>query len=52
MLVNKFPKTFIDKKLKAHREQVLLEQERALLPGTQPYVEEQIREERKKRAGR
>ena len=35
-----FPKSFINRELKEHRENVLLQQEISLLPETQPYVEE------------
>jgi len=42
---NKFPKSFINNELKEHREDVLLQQEIALLPETQPFVEEEIRKE-------
>jgi len=41
-----FPNVFINTKLKTHMSNVLLEQERALLPATQPLVEEQIRKEK------
>ena len=41
-----FPNTFINTKLKTHMSNVLLEQERALLPATQPVVEDQIRKEK------
>lgn len=40
-----FPKSFINNELKVHREDILLQQETALLPETQPYVEEEIRKE-------
>lgn len=40
-----FPKSFVNHELKEHRENVLLQQEIALLPETQPYVEEIIRKE-------
>jgi hypothetical protein len=40
-----FPKSFINNDLKKHREETLLHQEIALLPETQPYVEELIRKE-------
>jgi hypothetical protein len=40
-----FPKSFVNHELKQHREDVLLQQEIALLPETQPYVEEIIRKE-------
>lgn len=40
-----FTKTFIDKRYKKHYEQILYEREIALLPATQPLVEEQIRKE-------
>ena len=40
ILVNKFTRKFIDKDYKQHREGCLLERERALLPATQPLVEE------------
>lgn len=42
-IVDVFTKTFITKSLKSHREQILFDQERALLPATQVVVEEQIR---------
>lgn len=41
-----FPNVFINTKLKTHMSNILLEQERALLPATQPLVEEQIRKEK------
>ena len=41
-----FPKSFVNQPLKEHRKEVLFEQERALLPATQPYVERQIKKER------
>lgn len=44
-----FPKSFINKELKCHREEVLVQQEIALLPSTQPYVEELIFQERVRR---
>jgi hypothetical protein len=40
-----FSKTFVNNELKTHREEVLFQQEIALLPETQPYVEEEIRKE-------
>lgn len=40
-----FPTTFITGKLKEHREAVLFDIERALLPATQPLVERQIKAE-------
>lgn len=40
-----FPKSFVNNELKIHRENVLFQQEVALLPETQPYVEEEIRKE-------
>ena len=45
-LTTSFPKNFISTKLKEHRELVLFDQERALLPATQPLVEEEMRVER------
>lgn len=45
ILVEKFPKTFL-KDLKEHREQILFEQEKAMLPEAQIYVEEAIRREK------
>jgi hypothetical protein len=41
-----FPNVFINTKLKSHQSDILLEQERALLPATQPLVEEEIRREK------
>jgi len=41
-LSDNFPQTFLTTKYKLHREDVLLEQERALFVETQPYVENQI----------
>ena len=41
-----FPNVFINTKLKSHLSDILLEQERALLPATQPIVEEEIRREK------
>jgi hypothetical protein len=41
-----FPNVFINTKLKSHQSDILLEQERALLPATQPIVEEEIRREK------
>ena len=41
-----FPNAFITTKLKSHQSDILLEQERALLPATQPLVEEEIRREK------
>jgi hypothetical protein len=41
-----FPNVFINTKLKSHLSDLLLEQERALLPATQPIVEEEIRREK------
>ncbi len=38
-----FTRIFLDKKYKCHREDVLFDQERALLPTTQPVVENTIR---------
>jgi len=38
-IVATFPAVFVNKRLKAHREQVIFDQERALLPATQPLVE-------------
>lgn len=37
-----FPKTFVAKQLKKHREDVLFERERSMLPATQPLIEAQI----------
>jgi len=42
-ITSSFPNTFINGKLKKHREQVLFDQERALLPATQPVVEREIK---------
>jgi hypothetical protein len=40
-----FSQVFVNKTLKKHRENVLFDQERALLPATQPLVEREIRKE-------
>ena len=37
-----FPLTFMNKSLKEHKEQILFEKERALMPATQPLVEKRI----------
>ena len=42
-LAQTLPKSFIAKDYKSHRENVLFDQERALLPATQPVVEQMIR---------
>jgi hypothetical protein len=42
----KFTSVFINTKYKEHLEGVLFDQERALLPATQPLVEEEIRKEK------
>jgi hypothetical protein len=44
-IASAFTNTFINGKLKKHREQLLFDQERALLPATQPIVERQIKSE-------
>lgn len=44
-----FTKLFVSKTLKTHRENVLFDQERALLPATQPIVERIILRERNER---
>lgn len=41
-----FPNSFVVKELKILRQQILFDQERALLPATQPIVEAQIRKEK------
>ena len=43
-----FPNVFINTKLKSHLSDILLEQERALLPATQPIVEAEIKKEKMK----
>lgn len=40
-----FPKSFVTNEMKHHREEILFQQEVALLPETQPHVEEEIRKE-------
>lgn len=45
-MVNNFTKKFINKNLKTHREQVLFDIERSLLPITQPVVERIIKIEK------
>jgi hypothetical protein len=47
-LVKSFTKVFINQKLKEHRENVLFDQERALLPATQLIVEQIIAREKVK----
>lgn len=44
-MTSMFTKSFIDNRYKKHYEQILYEREVALLPATQPLVEEQIRKE-------
>ena len=44
-LISLFTRKFVDSVYKKHSEKVLLERERALLPATQPIVEEQQRQE-------
>lgn len=41
-LVSKFSNKFVTKDYKKHRENVLLEKERSLMPETQPYVEHEL----------
>ena len=41
-----FTNVFITTKFRGHREDILFDQERALLPATQPLVEERIRKEK------
>jgi len=45
-ITNTFTAVFINGKLKKHREQVLFDNERALLPATQPLVERNIKIEK------
>jgi hypothetical protein len=45
----KFTNVFINTKYKEHLEGVLFDQERALLPATQPLAEEEIRKEKVKK---
>lgn len=42
----RFPNSFVVKELKELRQHILFEQERALLPATQPIVEAQLRKEK------
>ena len=42
-LMEHFPKTFVTKHLKNHREDVLLDREKSLLPSSQGYVDEYLR---------
>ena len=44
-LRNAFTNTFLNTDLKTHREEVLFQQEVALLPATQPLVEQEIQRE-------
>jgi hypothetical protein len=43
ILVNEFTNVFVNKAYKEHREKVLFERERSLMPETQPYVEIEIK---------
>ena len=45
ILNNLFTKTFIQKTYKKHIENILFDRERAMLPATQPFVEEERRKE-------
>lgn len=45
-VVSTFSKTFVSKDYKNHREEILFDQERALLPATQPIVENILKCER------
>lgn len=42
ILINKFDRTFIDKQYNSHRERILFDREKAMLPATQPYVEKEL----------
>jgi len=42
-IVKTFSNNFINKQLKKHREQIMFDRERSLLPSTQPIVERQIK---------
>ena len=42
-IVKTFSNVFINKQLKKHREQIIFDRERSLLPSTQPIVERQIK---------
>lgn len=46
MIVRYFTKKFVNTKYKIHRENCLFEQEKAMLPATQPVVERMIEDER------
>lgn len=43
ILINKFTKKFVDNDYKKHQEKILFEREKALLPATQPVVENHIK---------
>ena len=43
MMAENFTNVFVNKRYKEHRENVLLERERSLMPETQPYVETEIK---------
>lgn len=45
-LCEKFTKVFINSRLKKHKEEVMFQSERALLPATQPLIEIQIEKEK------
>lgn len=47
-VVNMFDKTFITKKYKKHREEMLISRERSLMPATQPFVEQYMQQKRNK----
>jgi len=43
MLANNFTNVFLNKRYKEHRENVLLEREKSLMPETQPFVEAELK---------
>lgn len=46
VIVSKFDRAFVDKQYKVHREMVLYDREKAMMPATQPHVEREIECER------
>lgn len=48
MLLDLFPKKFVSDEYKKHRENILFEREKSLLPATQPYAEREMQVRRMK----
>jgi hypothetical protein len=45
VLVQKFERVFVEKQYKTHREEILFEREKSLLPAAQPHAEREIHKE-------